>query len=158
MQKQGSPLLKKEGFLVFQDLSTCSDNPDLAEKVDALPPRGNAIRCAKSCGLARKDACGIVSPTRGTKVPPRSLKALSPPTQKRVPKAPLRWRREWDSNPRFLAESLVFKTSSLNHSDISPYITYIIYLNESSAISSACLSAAAFKVALFSFKRSYCSI
>ena len=33
------------------------------------------------------------------------------------------WRREWDSNPRLLAESLVFKTSSLNHSDISPYKT-----------------------------------
>ena len=30
------------------------------------------------------------------------------------------WRREWDSNPRPLAESLVFKTSSLNHSDTSP--------------------------------------
>ena len=31
-----------------------------------------------------------------------------------------RWRREWDSNPRLIAESLVFKTSSLNRSDISP--------------------------------------
>ena len=30
------------------------------------------------------------------------------------------WRREWDSNPRRVAASLVFKTSSLNHSDISP--------------------------------------
>ena len=30
------------------------------------------------------------------------------------------WRRERDSNPRCLAASLVFKTSSLNHSDISP--------------------------------------
>ena len=30
------------------------------------------------------------------------------------------WRRERDSNPRYLAVSLVFKTSSLNHSDISP--------------------------------------
>ena len=34
-------------------------------------------------------------------------------------------RRRWDSNPRPLAESLVFKTSSLNHSDISP--CYIFY-------------------------------
>ena len=30
------------------------------------------------------------------------------------------WRRERDSNPRRLAASLVFKTSSINHSDISP--------------------------------------
>ena len=30
------------------------------------------------------------------------------------------WRRERDSNPRCLAASLVFKTSSINHSDISP--------------------------------------
>ncbi len=30
------------------------------------------------------------------------------------------WRRVRDSNPRFLSESLVFKTSSLNHSDNSP--------------------------------------
>lgn len=30
-------------------------------------------------------------------------------------------RRGWDSNPRPLSESLVFKTSSLNHSDTSPY-------------------------------------
>ena len=29
-------------------------------------------------------------------------------------------RRRWDSNPRPLSESLVFKTSSLNHSDTSP--------------------------------------
>ena len=35
------------------------------------------------------------------------------------------WRREWDSNPRSLAGSLVFKTSSLNHSDISPYFKLI---------------------------------
>ena len=31
-----------------------------------------------------------------------------------------KWRRGWDSNPRSLSESLVFKTSSLNHSDTSP--------------------------------------
>ena len=30
------------------------------------------------------------------------------------------WRREWDSNPRWVAPSPVFKTGSLNHSDISP--------------------------------------
>ena len=35
------------------------------------------------------------------------------------------WRRVRDSNPRFLSESLVFKTSSLNRSDNSPW-TYII--------------------------------
>ena len=34
------------------------------------------------------------------------------------------WRRERDSNPRPLAESLVFKTSSINHSDISPHIIH----------------------------------
>ena len=32
----------------------------------------------------------------------------------------IRKRRRWDSNPRPLSESLVFKTSSLNHSDTSP--------------------------------------
>ena len=33
------------------------------------------------------------------------------------------WRRERDSNPRCLATSLVFKTSALNHSAISPCVT-----------------------------------
>ena len=32
------------------------------------------------------------------------------------------WRREWDSNPRWVAPSPVFKTGSLNRSDISPFI------------------------------------
>ena len=31
-------------------------------------------------------------------------------------------RRGWDSNPRSLSRSLVFKTSSLNRSDTSPYL------------------------------------
>ena len=31
-----------------------------------------------------------------------------------------KWRRRWDSNPRYLSVSLVFKTSSLNHSDTPP--------------------------------------
>ena len=31
-----------------------------------------------------------------------------------------KWRRGWDSNPRCVAASLVFKTSSLNRSDTSP--------------------------------------
>ena len=31
-----------------------------------------------------------------------------------------KWRRERDSNPRYLTVSLVFKTSALNHSAISP--------------------------------------
>ena len=35
------------------------------------------------------------------------------------------WRRVRDSNPRFLSESLVFKTSSLNRSDNSPYMGMI---------------------------------
>ena len=30
------------------------------------------------------------------------------------------WRRGWDSNPRPITESLIFKTSSLNRSDTSP--------------------------------------
>ena len=47
-----------------------------------------------------------------------------PPSQKTMP--PTRggivfWRREWDSNPRWVAPSPVFKTGSLNRSDISPY-------------------------------------
>ena len=36
-----------------------------------------------------------------------------------------RWRRGRDSNSWFLAESLVFKTSSLNHSDTSPCLTLV---------------------------------
>ena len=32
------------------------------------------------------------------------------------------WRRGWDSNPRPITESLIFKTSSLNRSDTSPRI------------------------------------
>ena len=32
----------------------------------------------------------------------------------------IKWRRGWDSNPRCLATSPVFKTGSLNHSDTSP--------------------------------------
>ena len=39
------------------------------------------------------------------------------------------WRREWDSNPRPLSESLVFKTSSLNHSDTSPYWFSLLFLS-----------------------------
>ena len=31
-------------------------------------------------------------------------------------------RRRWDSNPRTLSESPVFKTGSLNHSDTSPNV------------------------------------
>ena len=34
------------------------------------------------------------------------------------------WRKRWDSNPRFLSESLVFKTSSINHSDTLPLIPW----------------------------------
>ena len=34
------------------------------------------------------------------------------------------WRREWDSNPRWVAPSPVFKPGSLNRSDISPYGLY----------------------------------
>ena len=36
-------------------------------------------------------------------------------------------RRRWDSNPRSLSESLVFKTSSLNHSDTSPNTAHLVY-------------------------------
>ena len=38
------------------------------------------------------------------------------------------WRRVRDSNPRFLSESLVFKTSSLNRSDNSPLFLYKVKL------------------------------
>ena len=38
------------------------------------------------------------------------------------------WRRVRDSNPRFLSESLVFKTSSLNRSDNSPCRYTIAFL------------------------------
>ena len=43
-------------------------------------------------------------------------------TKKAAPPAGvlLFWRREWDSNPRWVAPSPVFKTGSLNPSDISP--------------------------------------
>ena len=36
------------------------------------------------------------------------------------------WRRERDSNPRCLAASPVFKTGSINHSDISPGIAFVL--------------------------------
>ena len=36
------------------------------------------------------------------------------------------WRRVRDSNPRFLSESPVFKTGSLNRSDNSPFVWCII--------------------------------
>ena len=39
-----------------------------------------------------------------------------------LPDLSWRIRRRWDSNPRYLSVSLVFKTSSLNHSDTSPYV------------------------------------
>ena len=42
------------------------------------------------------------------------------------------WRRERDSNPRCLATSLVFKTSALNHSAISPDRTSEIYYTRAS--------------------------
>ena len=38
-----------------------------------------------------------------------------------------KWRRGWDSNPRCLTTSLVFKTSSLNHSDTSPHKLLIFF-------------------------------
>ena len=44
------------------------------------------------------------------------------------------WRRERDSNPRCLATSLVFKTSALNHSAISPSQTSETYYNMDSSI------------------------
>lgn len=39
-------------------------------------------------------------------------------------------RRRWDSNPRYLSVSLVFKTSSLNHSDTSPYVFHFVSLSQ----------------------------
>ena len=36
------------------------------------------------------------------------------------------WRRGWDSNPWPVAGSPVFKTGSLNHSDISPGIAFVL--------------------------------
>ena len=47
--------------------------------------------------------------------PGSSLKILMPPKGYED-----FWRREWDSNPRWVAPSPVFKTGSLNRSDISP--------------------------------------
>ena len=45
------------------------------------------------------------------------------------------WRRRWDSNPRPLSESLVFKTSSLNRSDTSPNeFQQLIYYIKNSAV------------------------
>ena len=35
--------------------------------------------------------------------------------------SPKNKRREWDSNPRLLSKTPVFKTGSLNHSDTSPH-------------------------------------
>ena len=41
------------------------------------------------------------------------------------------WRRERDLNPRYLSVSLVFKTSSISRSDISPHSHYIIPTRQS---------------------------
>ena len=47
-----------------------------------------------------------------------ALAFLSPvPTGRRIKGS---WRRERDSNPRYLSVSLVFKTSAINRSAISP--------------------------------------
>ena len=47
------------------------------------------------------------------------------------------WRREWDSNPRWVAPSPVFKTGSLNPSDISPCaLNYTILTEKSQAFQS----------------------
>ena len=53
-------------------------------------------------------------------VGPASSNPYSPPIKTAARRRRFYWRRVRDSNPRFLAESLVFKTSSLNHSDNSP--------------------------------------
>ena len=58
-------------------------------------------------------------------------------------------RRRWDSNPRSLSESLVFKTSSLNHSDTSP--NYFI-------LNSACMILAKYSCYVNSFFHFFCQI
>ena len=49
---------------------------------------------------------------------PNVHQSKNPPTRGGL----LLWRRVRDSNPRFLSESPVFKTGSLNRSDNSPYV------------------------------------
>ena len=84
-----------------------------SRQVSKLPVRGRGmrtpIRTDKPCGG------GFVHPLPAKKKSPTHKGHGS-----------FLWRREWDSNPRFLAESLVFKTSSLNHSDISPRADFSI--------------------------------
>ena len=56
------------------------------------------------------------------------LQSKNPPTRGGF----LLWRRVRDSNPRFLSESLGFKTSSLNHSDNSPCVLNYTILQQKS--------------------------
>ena len=56
---------------------------------------------------------------------PHTHQSKNPPTRGGL----LLWRRVRDSNPRFLSESLVFKTSSLNRSDNSPCAVYYSILS-----------------------------
>ena len=76
----------------------------------SVPSYAKRISSAKQISYPQ----GISSVTEGNGY--HCKKPLLSGRQKRF----LSWRREWDSNPRCVAASLVFKTSSLNRSDISP--------------------------------------
>ncbi len=99
-------------LLVRQMLSQLSYNPIL-ERVKGIEPSQLAWK-ARTLPLSYTrilSTSGIEPPTRGFSDPCSTDGAIW-----------ACWRRGWDSNPRCRSASLVFKTSSLNHSDTSPYL------------------------------------
>ena len=95
-------------------------------------PRGGdisfGIMCIRQHPIQDAAECTWILPRPKNMPPACFFNGLSNPTlPKKVPPqgVELFWRREWDSNPRWVAPSLVFKTSSLNRSDISPLRTTI---------------------------------
>ena len=92
---------------------------------------GERFLCALSLRQRKKGAAGTLAAhfsvrtgfehvsnrkrlENGFSVPPLSANA------KRVPLAPLRWRRERDSNPRVLSHKLISSQPRYDHFDISP--------------------------------------
>ena len=63
---------------------------------------------------------------RGCVIRGRAPDALMPPNMTMPGGHSHIWRRERDSNPRCLAASPVFKTGSINHSDISPDVAFVL--------------------------------
>ena len=93
--------------------------PVSAQKKNKTHPR-NVSAFSGGVGGTRTLAPGISRPTPLAGAPRHQLEYNSMETTCQGYRIEMKWRREWDSNPRSREGSLVFKTSSLNHSDISP--------------------------------------